>query len=402
MKKPSGGSASRPSALFVSPEPPFPIIGGGALRSASIFEYLQGRYRTDVITFRQPGAPDPRDRFPVGEARDIHVIDLPHHSKAPVARLGRNLNRALQGRPPLIDRFSGFEKEIAEAVSGQHYDVGVIEHFWCATYEAQLRSCCRRIILDLHNIESAWHAALAATESRATGLLYRRFADACRNLERELLPRFDQVLVTSGKDAARVGELCPDVTCCVYPNALPEIPRPSKAEREVIVFSGNLEYQPNISGIRYFRNEIWPTVRQSCPELIWEIIGKHPGAVTHCIDGDYRIRLVGEVEDAVPRIASAKVAIVPLLAGSGTRMKILEAWAAATAVVSTSIGAEGLEAVNGEHLIIADKAPDFASSVVRLVTHEPERVQIRDTGRGLFERSYTWPRAWETIEQCLT
>lgn len=402
MTKPSGASAVNRSSLFVSPEPPFPMIGGGPIRSASLFEYLAERSQVDVITFRQPGEPDPRARFPPGRAHSIYVVDLPLHSKSAPARLLRNLGRAWRGRPPLADRFSGFESEIGAALAGKRYDMAFIEHFWCAAYEPVLRRHCEQVYLDLHNIESVWHAKLAASENPAAGLIHQRFAQASEVQERELLPRFDALLVTSAADADRVRSLAPAAKCVVYPNALPEIARPSVQERNVIVFSGNLEYQPNILCIQYFQRRIWPSIRDACPGLIWEIIGKNPHLIEEVTRGDKRIHVIGPVADAVPHIASALVAVVPLLAGSGTRIKILEAWAAATAVVSTTIGAEGLDYRNEENLMIADAPSGFSDAVVQLVGDRQRRDHIGSLGRTQYERSYTWRSAFAALDRNLT
>jgi glycosyltransferase involved in cell wall biosynthesis len=401
MTKPSGAFVAKPSSLFLSPEPPFPAIGGGPIRSASIFEYLAERSQVDVITFRQPGDPDPRERFPPGLAHSIHVVDLPVLSKRTPARVLRNLQRAVRGRPPLMDRFSGFEREIAQAVAEKRYDVAIIEHFWCAQYEPLLRPHCGRLYLDLHNIESVWHAKLAASESAAAGLILKRFAQASATLEKKLLPRFDALLVASTSDRARVQALAPAARCVVYPNALPWIQQPQKLDRNVIVFSGNLEYRPNISGIRYFRNRVWPSIRERCPDLICEIVGKNPHSIAELVRDDSRIHVVGPVEDAVERIASARVAVAPLLAGSGTRIKILEAWAAATAVVSTSLGAEGLEYRTGEHLIIADEPSEFSDAVVGMVMDPARRKEIGMAGRAQYERHYTWRTAFAALDRNL-
>jgi len=108
--------------------------------------------------------------------------------------------------------------------------------------------------------------------------------------------------------------------------------------------------------------------------------------------------LTGFVENALTSLAQAQVAIVPLLAGSGTRVKILEAWAAGTAVVSTTLGAEGLECRDGEHLILANGPEDFAQAVSSLLESPADRARIGSAGRLLFEQSYTWPAAWSRLD----
>ena len=177
----------------------------------------------------------------------------------------------------------------------------------------------------------------------------------------------------------------------VYPNALPEIPRPQAAEENCIVFSGNLEYHPNIEAVRWFRSSIWPRIRERSPAVEWRLIGKNPEAVARWTSGDDRIRVIGPVEDAVTEIARAKALRGPLLSGSGTRFKILEAWAAQRAVVSTAFGAAGLDASDGEHLLLAKGASAFAAAVLRLLEDAPLRTKLGQAGRALYLNRFTWP-----------
>src|SRR5579859_2422189 len=170
-------------ALFLVPEAPYPMQGGGALRSASLLEYLARRYDVDVIVFREPRAPDPAPLFPAGVAQEIHVLDLPHHRNDAVSRAARNAGRLLRGVPPLIDRFMGFAADIESFVRGREYDVSVVEHFWCAPYHDRLAPVSRKTVLDLHNIESVLHARCARTENGPEAMAHAVFHEAARELE---------------------------------------------------------------------------------------------------------------------------------------------------------------------------------------------------------------------------
>lgn len=394
MQRPREGSAPKPAVLVLSPEAPYPAIGGGALRTASLLEYLAPRYDVDLLVFREPGAADPRAAVPPGRLRDVHVFDLPAHRKHYAARAARNLLRVILGRPPLNDRFAGFEPAIRCWLERRRYQVGLIEHFWCAPYVADLAAHCERVFLDLHNIESELHRRLARTEPFPLRLAFRRFARCCRRMERRWLPRFSLLLVASEHDAARLRALAPAAPAAVYPNAIPLIPQPRCAESEIVVFSGNLEYQPNVAAVRFFRREIWPWLRAQRPSLVWRLVGKNPQAVAKYLAGDPRIELLGPVPDAVAALAEARVVVVPLLAASGTRFKILEAWAAGRAVVSTSVGAEGLNARDGEHLALADDPRMFAQVVLELLDAPEKRAALGRAGRALYEQQYSWPAAW--------
>jgi glycosyltransferase involved in cell wall biosynthesis len=235
-------------------------------------------------------------------------------------------------------------------------------------------------------------------ESRATAFAHRIFRDASAALERDWLPRFSQVLTTSDSDASAALEIAPTARVSVYPNALPWIPQPPRIDEEVVVFSGNMEYHPNLSAVRFFRTEIWPVLRQRWPALVWRLVGKNPAAVSRFTAGDPRIEVTGQVDDAIHELARARLAVVPLLAGSGTRFKIVEAWSAGLPVVSTTIGAEGLPARDGENLLLADGGPAFAAAVTRVLEDARLRRQLGDAGRAVWESELTWESAWEKLD----
>jgi polysaccharide biosynthesis protein PslH len=385
-------------ALMLCAEAPYPLQGGGAIRTASLLHFLAGRGEVDLIVFRQPGAPDPADGIPHGLVRQVSVIDLPRHGRSLPARAVRNVWRLARATPPLVDRFAGFGEQVRRAIGERRYRVGIVEHSWCAPYLKQVAAACQRTALDLHNIESELHASSAQAETGAQAFAHGAFSRASRKFERFWLPRYSEVLACSEQDAEKVRAIAPGANVRVYPNAIPFAP-PAATEREdVIAFSGNLEYHPNILAVRRFRAEIWPEIRRRAPEVVWRLIGRGGEAVAGALAGDPRIELLGPVTDAVGELARAKVAVVPLLTGSGTRFKILEAWAAATPVVSTSIGAEGLAAAHGEHLLIADSPPDFAEAVLWLLHHPDEAERIALAGRCLMQKEYSWNAAWRRLD----
>jgi glycosyltransferase involved in cell wall biosynthesis len=383
---------------MLAAETPYPMAGGGALRTASLLHYLARRYDADLLVFRQPGEEDPAKRLPSGLARRVTVLDLPLNRRTAAARAARNAMRLARRVPPLVDRFAGFGPAISAALDGRRYDVAVVEHFWCAPYWPQIAAVSPRTVLDLHNIESILHQRSAETEGGATGFAHRTFAGAALKLERLWLPRFSEVLVTSADDAAFLREIAPGARTVVYPNAIPPTPLPPRGSDEAIVFSGNMEYHPNRSAVSFFRREVWPALRERWPRLVWRLVGKNPGAVHELTRGDSRIELRGAVEDAISELARCQAAVVPVLAGSGTRLKILEAWAAGLPVVSTRIGAEGLGARPGEHLLTADAAPEFAAAVTRVLTCKDLGVSLGNAGRLLLEKEFTWETAWTKLD----
>jgi polysaccharide biosynthesis protein PslH len=385
-------------ALFLSAEAPYPPEGGGALRSASLLAYLARSRDVDAIVFRQPDAPDPVREFPAGIARRVFVIDLPPNRRGFAARAWRNAGRVARLAPPLMDRFAGFGREVEEAIGGRRYGVGVIEHFWCAPYHRRIAGACAETVLDLHNVESVLHARCARTEGGAAAFAHNVFRHACVDLERYWLPRFTRVLAASENDSDLVRGIAPSACVTVYRNSLPLVPLPPRTGEQAIVFSGNMGYHPNISAVRFFRREVWPVLRERCPALVWRLVGKNPGAVQRYVEGDSRIEMCGPVKDAIAELAKARVAVVPVLAGSGTRFKILEAWAAGIPVISTTLGAEGLPARDGENILLADSGAAFAEAVLRLLACSDIREQLGMAGRRLLEQECTWENAWKSLD----
>jgi len=385
------------SALFLSAEAPYPLAGGGAMRSASLLNLLARQYAVDLVVFREPRAPDPRLHLPPSLVRRVHVVELPAHARHPVARAARNARRLARGVPPLMDRFAGFGAEISAAMRGRRYDIAVVEHFWCAPYWEQVADVSDVTLLDLHNIESVLHQRSAQTGRGAQAVAHRAFHAITRELEEQWLPRFTHLLAASPDDAQELRAISPRANVIVYPNSIPFVQQPRSHPEEVIVFSGNLEYHPNVAAVRYFHDAIWPGLRERWPRLVWRLIGKNPQGVAKIVAGDDRIQLVGPVTDAVMELARAQAAIVPLLAGSGTRIKIIEAWAAGLPVVSTTLGAEGLPARDGQHLLLADNPPAFAAALTRLLGDPALRDRIGSAGRYLYECEFTWEAAWKRL-----
>jgi glycosyltransferase involved in cell wall biosynthesis len=292
-----------------------------------------------------------------------------------------------------VDRFSGFEEPLRALVAGRTFDVGVIEHFWCAPYASALRSVCRRLVLDVHNVESVLLHRQSRLLTGPARSIVGRFATCAAELERIWLPRFDTVLVTSDADRERLG------TGLVYPNAVPEVKQPNVEKHNEISFSGNLGYEPNYTAVRWFIENVWPELHGRRPRLGWRVIGRNESAVRGLVSGDEQITLTGPVEDAVKELARARLAIVPVQAGSGTRIKIIEAWAAGLPVVSTTIGAEGLPAVPGEHLLIADTPAEFLTAIEKVLDSPELQLSLGRAGRRLYERRLTWTAAWEALKQ---
>jgi glycosyltransferase involved in cell wall biosynthesis len=383
------------SVLILSPEPPYPLHGGGAYRIASLVHYFARKAAVDLILFSESGHPAV---LPPGLVRSQKVIPLPVHDKSPLSRYIRNARRAIRGVPPLIDRLAGQRDELDTLLAGSRYDLGIVEHFWAAPYLPQIARVCEKTVLDLHNIESVLHARSAATAAVLPAAGHRRFAARCRAYEADLIPGYSLVLATSETDARAVQQIAPTARVAVYPNALPPADVPSVEEEPVVVFSGNFEYHPNIDAVAWLMSAIWPQVRQSCPDLRLRLVGRGDRYIRHLLPSGLDIETTGPVEDARTAIARARIVIAPLRSGSGTRIKILEAWAAARPVIATSLAAEGLKCEDNYNIAISNTSEDFGTAIARLNADPSRRAELAIQGRRLFEESYTWPAAWRILD----
>jgi polysaccharide biosynthesis protein PslH len=407
--------ADHMEVLMLSPEPPYPLDGGGAFRTASLLHYFARFAQVDLILISENGKLAP---LPPGLVRSQQAIPLPRHSRGMIARYARNAGRAIRGVPPLIDRLAGLSAPIERAIGGRHYDFGVVEHFWCAPYVDLLSKCCKRTVIDLHNIESVLHNRYSGLSSGFSNGVnnaigekliragQRRFAAASRKLESDMLPRYSAILAASEDDAGLVRGIAPGAHIHVFPNSLPWVDAPAVPEFPRLVFSANFEYHPNIDAVAFLVGEIWPEVRKLYPEIRLRLVGRGDRLLTQILPErlleNSGIEVTGPVDDARAEIAQARIVVAPLRAGSGTRIKILEAWAAARCVVATPLDSEGLAARDGVNIALASDAAGFAAAVARLLDDSEARQRLAAAGRRTFEDNYSWEKAWRILDLQLT
>jgi glycosyltransferase involved in cell wall biosynthesis len=193
---------------------------------------------------------------------------------------------------------------------------------------------------------------------------------------------------TGGDHGARGGRLQPDVHV---------EPRPAH-----LVFTGSMDWLPNEDGMLYFVREILPLIRQEEPAATLAIVGRAPTPAVKRLAETAGIEVTGRVDDVRPHVAAGSVYIVPLRIGGGTRLKIFEAMAMAKAVVSTTVGAEGLPVTPGEDIVIADEPAPFAREVVRLIRDGDVRRRIETEARRLVVERYDWSAVAHDLEDALT
>lgn len=212
--------------------------------------------------------------------------------------------------------------------------------------------------------------------------------------EHEYLQKADHVIAVSENDRQMFAEFIDPAKLTVTPTgADTEFFQPTD-EKEIpdsLVFTGSMDWLPNEDGIFYFANEIFPLIRRRVPNATLCVVGRKPSRRLQDLASRVsNIQLTGWVEDVRPFLARRAVCIVPLRVGGGTRLKIFEAMSMAKAVVSTSIGAEGLPVKDGEHLLLADDPHSFAEITLQLLGDASYREQIGRAGRQLVEENYSW------------
>jgi glycosyltransferase involved in cell wall biosynthesis len=265
-------------------------------------------------------------------------------------------------------------------------------------------------ILFTHNVEAEiWRRHAETATNPISRFLLRQQWHRMLRFVRDALARFDLVLAVSAADRRTFTTL--------YPGALGRpahvvqtgvdaaffAPRSADppVRRTHLVFTGSMDWLPNEDGMIYFVREILPRIRQVEPDTTLSIIGRSPTpAVTRLAD-ERGIDVTGRVDDVRPHIAAGSVYVVPLRIGGGTRLKIFEAMAMGKAVVSTTVGAEGLPVTHGRDIVIADEPARFAQSVVHLIRDVGARRRIEEAARQLVVREYDWSAVAADFEEAL-
>lgn len=233
--------------------------------------------------------------------------------------------------------------------------------------------------------------------SRAKGILSSTVdAHRWRALQRRLAAEADAIVVCSELDRHRLGA----ANAVVIPNGYEEpATRPPRTGRgDTMVMIGRFAYPPNADGARFFVREILPRIRERLPGATVRLVGRDEGLLEDLrhLDG---VTVTGEVADVSDELAQARVVVVPLRSGSGTRLKVLEAFAFGVPVVSTTLGCEGLDAVPDRHLLVADRPEEFAGACVRLLGDDTLHDRITDEAWSLFESRYRWADIRRSISE---
>jgi polysaccharide biosynthesis protein PslH len=298
------------------------------------------------------------------------------------------------------------QQTLDRVLRARRFDVVNLEFPYLGHYDlrqAPSRQKPPPLVVDSHEIAYD----LARQFARAGSNPGRRFYAGAnwRKLRREELGTYrdaDGVYLCSAEDERRLLKQVPGVRTAVIPNAA-DIeyyqPRPTDppSDGRTVVYFGLLSTVPNIDGVTHFAQDIWPRIAATHPKARWKIIGGRPPPSLLALAGS-RVELTGFVSDLRPHLAAAAAVVVPLRLGGGTRLKIVEAMAMGKAIVSTTVGAEGIAAVPGRDILIEDEPASFADAVSRLLTKPDLAVRIGQSAKHLAVERYAWSGAAWALE----
>jgi len=396
--------------LYLSQLLPYPLDAGAKLREYYVLRYLAERHSVTLAAFvRGSDTPEAQAHLRALVAR---LVTCPIQRSAwreawAVAR------SALSGEPVLIarDRNSAMFAQLRRLTADTQFDAIHADQLWMAPYA--LAAGARRgaggrrprLVLDQHNAVYLIPRRLAhSAKNPVMRLAWRREARQMARYEAAICRVFDRVVTVTAADQAALAELytagrAPDFTVipiCIDVAAV--APRPRSASAGVL-FVGGMHWPPNADGAAWFAESILPAVREKAPLARFLAVGRQPPESLRQPAADF-IEAPGYVDDPGPYWARSQVFVVPLRAGGGMRVKILDAWAQGLPVVSTTIGAEGLIYRASENILIADTPEAFAAAVVSVLNDAGLAQRLASAGRANVEQHYDWRAAypaWDAI-----
>jgi len=405
------GVAERKRILFLTPQLPYPPQQGTAIRNYNLIAQVAQRHEVHLLSF------DTEEQAPVelGPLRDlcgsVQTVAVPRRSK------GSRLWTVLTSPSPDLHHrlFShSFHDSLAGVLEQVRPQVVEIEGLEMAQYglgAQHIASSPEPLwVFDAHNAEYVLQQRVFETDVRRPrrwlGALYSWLQwHKLRSYEASVCRRADRVLACSKVDAMALARLVPGLQVVVVPNGVdishyqPGNIAPAPLGDQALVFTGKMDFRPNVDAVLWFGSQVWPRVQQAEPNARFYIVGRDPHPRLDPLAEMPGVTLTGFVDDIRPYIAAASVYVVPLLTGGGTRLKVLEAMSTGKALVSTTLGCEGIDAQPGRDLILADEADQFASQVVALLRDVPRREALGRAARAFVERNFDWTMVTAPLEQ---
>jgi glycosyltransferase involved in cell wall biosynthesis len=410
--------SAKPALLFVAPAFPAMAGNGLAMRLGVFLEAYARRFQVSLVVLPAAGESASGPLSPFIQRHAHRVVVLSHDQiMHPLFRLivrQRNPDvrrvawRAYPWPQPLFYDPIGTRELLAGLLGGQRFAlVHASRSYMAPLVEAYLGKA--RCILDLDEDDGRTLRRIAqrlrangedahAADQDADALKFDKLTD-------DYLPRFDLILVASETEQAALNQRYPQAIIGLAPNAIRPAPllgamapdgRPVAAIDFLMV--GNLSYYPNADAAMFFCREVLPRLGSAAGSPRLTILGSAPSPAVLALGEQPGVTILANVPDVSPYYAAARLAVVPIRAGGGSRIKILEAFAHGRPVVSTRIGAEGLAVVDGRHLLIADTADDFATATARLLADPALAGRLVQEARLLVEARYGFELVARDIE----
>ncbi len=385
--------------LLLTPQLPYPPHQGNALRNFHIIKGLAETNEVSLLTFAD-------DTADFGPLVDIctEIVTIPPPKRTTIKRLWQLVTTRRPDMEHRLDSFS-FDVALHQLLTENQFDLVQIEGIELARSIDIIRDSSPQsyIVFDNHNAETALQQSAMATDWHKIG---RWPAAVYSWIQVQRLRRFelwacaeaDAVTVVSEDDKQALGTLIKTHLrqplrreIKVVPNCIDTTNYQVRDEVQAfdVVFTGKMDYRPNIDAMLWFCDQIWPLLRAQHPEVTLAIVGQKPHARLARLAELEGVTLTGWVETVVPYLHGAKVVVMPLRMGSGTRLKLIEAMAAGAPVVSTPLGVAGYPVVDGRHVLMADQAESFARVVGMLLSDEKLAAALSEAGREL-AADYDW------------
>jgi len=372
--------------LQFAPRTPWPLDTGAKLRNYHLARILATRARISLLAFGDK----PDDTTAVYE----QIVTVPR----PAGYSFANVLRGAVGRTPLpLLNYTTNEmsKTLAHVLAENDFDVVQVESIHLMNYLPVIRAARSRpiVVCDWHNIESDLMGQYAEREQSLARKTYaRRTARLMNEFEMKALNEFDGHIVVSEQDAERLRGMNTRARIFVIENGvdISYYATEQSAPKNRIVFVGSMDYHANIDGAINFARKVWPTVREQKPELVFTIVGRDPSPEVRALSSIDGVEVTGSVDDVRPFYREAIAAVVPLNVGGGSRLKILEAMAAGVPVVSTKLGAEGLDASAGENILLTDSTAQLAERLINVIDNQDLRRRLIEGAETLVRERYDW------------
>jgi glycosyltransferase involved in cell wall biosynthesis len=390
------------NVLFLSQIVPYPPHGGVLQRGYNLLRELGARARVHLLAFvhtdilKTPGEVEDSKRA-LGEFCS-EVEYFPLWVKQSASHMAAALGVSLLSPKPfgtIAHRSAAFHAAVDRAIRIDNYDVLHVDTLALEQFVPARSGLAAATVLTHHNIESLLMARRAAVETRAVAKAYlNREARKLRSHEAAASPRFDVNVLVSKDDEILLRERVPGIRTTVVPNGVDTIyfSDDRNDETATLIYTGGMGMFANLDAVMHFLSDIWPRIKERHSSVRFVIVGRSPTkAVLDYAAQDPRVVVTGFVDDIRPLVRQAAVYVVPLRVGGGTRLKVLDAMAMGKAMVSTSVGCEGLAVQPGAHLEVADSPEAFAAATLRLLQDPARRRALGGAARRLVERSYAWP-----------